>query len=117
MSVLIKDKEGKLILEISNLAIPQNPQIDTADFLKDVLRSLRTNNKDIGLATTLLKRFVLQAITRDDGKRKRAAELTVELLGCVGKGEADYFSDFLSNLEKSLEKEGRSFFSKRIRSN
>ena len=56
---------------------------------------------------------MLQRVTRDEGKRKKAVELTTQLLGQVGEHEANYLSSYLSDMETGFQEEGRSWFEKK----
>tara|TARA_Y100001970_G_scaffold290727_1_gene425491 strand:+ start:2845 stop:3198 length:354 start_codon:yes stop_codon:yes gene_type:complete len=104
--------EEELILEISALASKFSSPKVIETFLRDTLEFVRKDKQDMKLTVMLLRRFVLQTITRNNGKRKKATELTTELLRCVGEYEANYFSNFIANLEKDLQEQGRSFFVK-----
>jgi hypothetical protein len=107
-----KEEEHRLIQEISSFGGNIISPGAIKDYLEDAISFLRSKNKDIKLTVGFLKMYMLQSITRDEGKREKATILTEELLRCVGEYEANYFSNFINNLESNLQKQGRSFFSK-----
>ena len=109
----LEDKsESDLIAEVSGL-VGEKFGTETAKmYLAGVMENLRS---DQGIKYTAghLRGYFLQSITRDEGKRRKAADLVVQLLGHIGESEASYFSNFLNDLESELQEEGRSWFEKK----
>lgn len=111
--MLEEKNERELIKEISDLAGAKLDQVTAEIYLSGVLESLKAGSQDVETAVPFLRGAVLQRITRDEGKRKKAAELTIQLLGQVGEREADYLSSYLSNMESEFQEEGRSWYEKK----
>jgi len=111
---MLEDKnENKLIEEISNLAETELEKSTVKLYLVGVIESLKTEDQKIEDAAPFLRGAVLQRVTRDEGRRSQATDLTIQLLGGIGEHEASYFSDYLSALENNLQKTGRSWFRKK----
>jgi hypothetical protein len=106
--------ESDLIKEIAGLAGAKVDQVTTEIYLTGTMESLKTGDQDIKDAVPFLRGGVLQRITRDEGKRGKAAELTIQLLGQIGEHEANYLSNYLSDMETEFQEEGRSWFEKKI---
>jgi len=111
--MLEEKSERELIKEISDLAGAKLDQITAEVYLSGVIESLKAGSQDIEAAAPMLRRAVLQRVTRDEGKRGKAVELTIQLLSQIGEHEADYLSSYLNDMETELKKEGRSWFEKK----
>ena len=111
--MLEEKNEKELIKEISDLVESKLDQVTAEIYLSGVLESLKTGSQDIETAAPFLRGAVLQRVTRDEGKRKKAVELTIQLLGQVGEHEANYLSSYLSSMEAEFQKEGRSWYEKK----
>jgi len=111
--MLEEKSERELIKEISDLAGAKLDQVTAEIYLSGVLESLRAGSQDIETAVPFLRGAVLQRVTREEGKRKKAVELTIELLGQIGEHEANYLSGYLGDMETDLQEEGRSWFEKK----
>jgi hypothetical protein len=114
---MIKKSEGRaeadLIRDISSLAERKVDQVTAEIYLTGVMKALRAKDQDIETATPFIRGSLLQRITRREGKRKKAVELTIQLIGYVGEYEAAYLSDFLSRMEADFQDEGRSWLEKK----
>ena len=111
--MLEEKSERELIKEISDLAGAKLEQVTAEIYLSGVLESLKAGSQDIETAVPFLRGAVLQRVTRDGGKRKKAVELTIQLLGQIGEHEANYLSSYLSDMETEFQEEGRSWFEKK----
>jgi hypothetical protein len=105
--------ESDLIKEIASLAGAKVDQVTTEIYLVGTIESLKTGDQKIEDAVPFLRGGVLQRITRDEGKRRRATDLTVQLLGQLGEREASYLSNYLNDMETEFQEEGRSWFEKK----
>ena len=111
-----KEPEGKsesdLIAEVSQL-VGEKLGTETAKmYLTGVMENIRSG-QGIKYTAGHLRGYFLQNITRGEGKRRKAAGLVIQILGRAGEGEADYFSNYLNELEAELQEEGRSWFEKK----
>jgi hypothetical protein len=109
----LEDKsESDLITEVSDL-VGEKFGAETAKmYLAGVMENLRSG-QEIKYTAGHLRGYFLQAITRDEGKRRKAADLVVQLLGHIGESEASYFSNHLNDMEAEFQEEGRSWFEKK----
>jgi len=109
----LEDKsESDLITEVSELSENEFSQESAKWYLEGFIKNLRSGQAIESLAGHL-RAYFLQYITRDEGKRKRAADLVIQLLGHVGEDEAKYFSNYLNDMEAKFQEEGRSWFEKK----
>ena len=104
--------EKKLVEKISSMSIIQ-PAPVTEKFLLDALSGFKEKDIKIEEFCFLLKMFVLQPITRFEGKRNIAKNMLIKLLEYVGNHEANYFENYINKVEAELQKQGRSYFEKR----
>jgi hypothetical protein len=109
----LEDKsESDLITEVSDLVGDKFGAETAKMYLAGVMENLRSG-QGIKYTAGHLRGYFLQSITRDEGKRRKAADLVIQLLGLAGEDEANYFSNFLNDLEADLQEEGRSWFEKK----
>jgi hypothetical protein len=106
--------ESDLIKEIAGLPEAKIDQVTAEIYLTGTMESLKSGDQDIEIAAPMLRSAVLQRVTRDEGRRGKAVELTIQLLGQIGEREASYLSNYLSDMEADFRKEGRSWFEKKI---
>lgn len=111
--MLENKNESELIKEIAGLVATNLDQITAEVYLSGVIGSLKAGDQAIEDAAPMLRRAVLQRVTRDEGKRGRAVALTIQLLDHIGEREAGYFSDYLRDMEAGFQEEGRSWFEKK----
>jgi len=104
--------EADLITEVSSLAEAEIDQATVKFYLENTMDQLRHGGKSIELAAGPLRGWVLQRITRDEEKRRKAADLVIQLLGYIGDSEAEYFSNHLNNMEAEFQRDGKSWFKK-----
>ena len=71
-----------------------------------------TKDSNIEIESSILRIYLLQRITRSEGKRKNAVVFITKLLHLTGKENAEYFEGFIQSLEDRLNKSGLSYFNK-----
>ena len=107
---LLKRSEKKLIDQISLMSRKTQPVRSTREFLLDLMNGLRDKSIDIRDYCFMVRIFVLQPVTRDRGKRRAATDMLIKLLSYIGRNESAIFRDYINNIEKRLNKDGRSYF-------
>ena len=108
---LIKSEE-KLMSELATMAKDMRQPEDTLRFLSDIITWLRRDSTTIESIAGVVRMYVLQPITRTNGKRREATSILIDLLRHVGDLEAEYFESYINMFEKDMNKKGRSFFIK-----
>lgn len=108
------DNKGYLniIDEISNLLSNPDEKEEVESYLQEVYNRLRAQESNIEIESSILRIYLLQRITRSEGKRKNAVKFITKLLLLTGEKNAKYFENFIQSIEDRLNKSGLSYLDK-----
>lgn len=109
-------KEKEILYRIEGLIQQKKDRDEIMLFLKDSVDFFceRISSKNTA-AMNLIKKFVLQRITREENKRKTVFKLVCKLIDLRDHGKSTTFIDYMEEIEHILNRSGRSFWAKSIR--
>lgn len=106
-------KQEELIKSISAL-VSDIEKAASIEYLNGLVESLSDEGFDEHgeFLARVATKFFLQTITRENNKRRRAADMLIDLISQSSPKKGLHFEKYLEALEKELNQSNRSFFKK-----